>query len=363
MIEVTGDVLDEGHLIAGPGLEAFETAFAAYCDVPHCVGVGNGLDGLALALLAVGVKPGDEVIVPAFTFIATWFAVSIIGAVPLPVDVGIGGNIDVGRIESAITSRTRAIVPVHLFGRLADMEPLLALASAHRLLVVEDAAQAHGAAQDGRRAGGFGDAAAFSFYPTKNLGAIGDGGAVCTRDPDVATALRKLRNYGSVTKYQHEVIGRNSRLDPLQAAYLGIKLPHLDRANARRRAIARRYLTALASIAPDDVASPLDALEASVWHLFVIRSDRRDALQASLARCGVETMVHYPIAPFDQPCYAGRYDPRMFPIARELSRTVLSLPMADYLSDANVDHVIEALIASVKTTAVGRTLAAAAAAG
>jgi dTDP-4-amino-4,6-dideoxygalactose transaminase len=351
MVDLTAEVLAGGHVITGPRLEAFEAAFAQYCGVEHCIGVGNGLDGLSLALRALGVGPGDEVIVPAFTFIATWFAVSLIGALPVPVDVTIDGNIDVDLIEAVITPRTRAIVPVHLFGRLAEMDKLLAIASAHGLRVVEDAAQAHGAMQGRQRAGSFGDAAAFSFYPTKNLGAIGDGGAVVTRDPGVEAAVRRLRNYGGLRKYEHEVIGTNSRLDELQAGYLGLKLPMLDRGNDHRRNVARRYLASLGSAQLQDIALPAYTPEASVWHLFVIRSGRRDALRDALARAGVGALVHYPAAPFEQPCYAGRYDPAAFPIARELSRTVLSLPMGDYLSEADVDYVIDSVTACARRLA------------
>ena len=343
---VSQDVLDSGHLIAGPRLDAFEKEFAAYCGVNHCVGVGTGLDGLTLALRAVGVMPGDEVIVPAFTFIATWFAVSNVGAVPVPVDVGVEGNIDVGRIEAAITPRTRAIVPVHLFGRVADMSPLMALAAAYNLRVVEDAAQAHGAVQSGRRAGSLGDAAAFSFYPTKNLGALGDGGCVCTDDFEVAMRVRRLRNYGALSKYEHDTIGTNSRLDELQAAFLTVKLGELDQSNARRREVARFYLAALEPARLRGLDLPAGPPEDSVWHLFVVRAGRRELLRQALAERGVGTMVHYPAAPFEQPCYAGRYDARDYPVAAALGRTVLSLPMADYLSDADVVAVTQAVLAS-----------------
>jgi dTDP-3-amino-3,4,6-trideoxy-alpha-D-glucose transaminase len=335
-------VLDDGALILGPRLDAFEAQFAAYCGSGHCIGVGNGLDALSLALQAVGVGPGDEVIVPAFTFIATWFSVSGLGARPVPVDVLDDGLIDPPGIAAAITRRTRAIVPVHLFGRLADMDAILQVAGAAGLPVIEDAAQAHGAMRGGRRAGSFGALAAFSFYPTKNLGALGDGGAVCTDDPALASRIRRLRNYGSTRKYHHDLVGRNSRLDDVQAAILTAKLPHLDAANRRRRAIAGRYREALHD-APG-IALPPPGDDAMVWHQFVIRSARRDALAEALARQGIGAAIHYPAAPFDQPCCAGQHDRARFPMSCRLADTVLSLPMADYLSDAEVERVIHATL-------------------
>lgn len=347
LLAATGAVLDGGQLILGDRLRGFEQDFARYCGVGHCVGVGNGLDALALALAALDVGPGDEVIVPAFTFAATWFAASQVGARPIPVDVQLDGLIDPARIAAAITPRTRAIVVVHLFGRIADMTPILA--AANGLPVVEDAAQAHGAEQAGQRAGSFGAVAAFSFYPTKNLGALGDGGAVCTGDAALAARVRRLRNYGSDHRYRHEIVGRNSRLDELQAAYLALKLPSLDSANQRRRSIARRYHDGLRAACIPGLALP--EIGPSVWHQFVVRTPDRDRLQASLARAGIGTTIHYPIAPFDQPCYAGQYDRTQYdrtqyPVAAQLARTVLSLPMADYLADAEVDRVIAAVAAA-----------------
>ncbi len=339
LLEATRRVLDAGRLILGQELAEFEHAFATYCGAAHCVGVGNGLDALTLALRALDIGPGHEVVVPAFTFVATWLAVTATGARPVPVDVDHAGLIDPALIHAALTPRTRAIIPVHLYGALADMAPILAIAEHFGLHVIEDAAQAHGAGRDGVKAGAFGTAAAFSFYPTKNLGALGDGGAVCTNDRALADRLRRLRNYGSAEKYHHVEPGSNSRLDTLQAAFLNTKLPHLDAANDRRRAVAHRYREGLADLTGLALPAPSGS---SVWHQFVIRSPARDRLQYALAVQGVGTCIHYPVAPYDQPCFTGQHDPARFPVATRLAATVLSLPMADYLSDEDVAHVIAA---------------------
>ncbi len=350
VLHAAAAVLDSGQTILGPRLESFERRFAACCGTAHCVGVGNGLDALTLALRAIGAGPGDEVIVPAFTFIATWFSVSAIGARPVPVDVLDDGTIDPSGIAAAVSSRTKAIVPVHLYGRLADMDPILHAASRIGLPVIEDAAQAHGASQGARRAGSFGTLSAFSFYPTKNLGALGDGGAVCTSDAALAARVRRLRHYGSVRKYHHDLIGQNSRLDELQAAILETKLVDLDAANLRRRATARRYRMALDGT--PGIALPNPGGSAMVWHQFVIRTRQRDELLATLADHGVGAAIHYPAAPFDQPCYAGQYDRTRYPVAVRLAETVLSLPMADYLTETEIEHVVAATIRA----ATGRVL-------
>ena len=333
------NTLKSGQLILGHQVETFEQAFATYCGVRHCIGVGNGLDALTLALRAIGVKPGDEVIVPAFTFVATWFSVSQIGACPVPVDVLDDGTIDPAGLSAAVTAKTRAIVPVHLFGRLADMDAIMAAADG--LPVVEDAAQAHGAKRTGRSAGAFGTLAAFSFYPTKNLGALGDGGAVTCNDDDLAHRVRLLSNYGSDRKYHHEVCGQNSRLDALQACFLAAKLPDLDSANLRRRQIAARYEHSFHGL--DQLACPDRGSDDMVWHQYVIRTPERDQLQTALMEHGIGSAIHYPVAPFDQPCYVGRYDRLRFPVASRLARTVLSLPMAAYLSDIDVETVAGAV--------------------
>jgi dTDP-4-amino-4,6-dideoxygalactose transaminase len=344
-IAATESVLDSGQLILGNRLEAFEREFSTYSGTVHCVGTGNGLDALTFALQATGIKPDDEIIVPAFTFIASWLSVVYAGARPVPVDVTGDGLLDPALLAAAITPRTRAIVPVHLFGALADMDAILDIAARFGLQVVEDAAQAHGAERSGKRAGSFGIASAFSFYPTKNLGCLGDGGAVCTNDATVATRVRQLRNYGSDRKYRHEILGQNSRLDELQAAYLSVKLPDLDNVNDRRRRIARRYRDALSAAGSSDIELPR-ACPSSVWHQFVVRTTDRTRLQELLAERGVGTTIHYPVAPFDQPCFAGQYDRTQFPVATRLAETVLSLPMGDYLSDDEVDHVIQSIVAA-----------------
>ncbi|WP_158794037.1 DegT/DnrJ/EryC1/StrS aminotransferase family protein [Granulicella sp. L60] len=344
LLAATESVLDSGQLIMGDRLQQFEQDFAHYCGVSFCIGVGNGLEALTLSLLALGIGPGDEVLVPAFTFVATWLAVSQVGARPVPVDVRLDGLIDPTLLVGAITPRTRAILPVHLYGALADMDAIFAVAQRFELEVVEDAAQGHGARRNGKRAGSFGSAAAFSFYPTKNLGAIGDGGAICTSDANLASRIRRLRNYGSDQKYRHEIIGQNSRLDELQAAYLSVKLPHLEAVNRRRRSIAHRYSAALSSARILDIALP-PPCPSSVWHQFVVRSSNRHHLKQVLAQHGVHTNIHYPVAPFDQPCFAGQYDRSKFPVAVQLAETVLSLPLGDYMSDDEVQHVIHSMLA------------------
>lgn len=344
-------VLDRGWFVLGPQLEAFEREFAAYCGVRHCVGVANGLDALRLVLLAWGIGAGDEVIVPSHTFIATWLAVSQTGATPVPVEVDAATfNIDPALVEAAVTPRTRAIIPVHLYGQPADMGPLRAVASRHGLLVLEDAAQAHGARYRGRRTGGLGDAAAFSFYPGKNLGALGDGGAVTTDDDDLAREVRLLANYGSARKYEHLRKGVNSRLDELQAAVLRAKLPRLDHWNERRRQLADELREGLAD---SGLALPhAPDWSEPVWHLFVVRSKVRDALQAGLRARGVETLVHYPVPPHLQPAYpecdglAGT-----LPVAELLAGEVLSLPMGPHVTPAQRDQVIAAVRAASSVAA------------
>ena len=334
-------VLESGQLILGNRVRSFEQDFAQLCGVSDCIGVGNGLDALVLALRASGVGPQDEVIVPAFTFAATWFAASQLGARPIPVDVRLDGLIDPDLIEAAITPRTRAIVPVHLFGALADMDAILAIAERHGIAVIEDAAQAHGAERAGRRAGSFGVAAAFSFYPTKNLGALGDGGAVCTNDRILADRLRKLRNYGSTKKYVHEVAGQNTRLDELQAAFLAVKLPNLAASNARRQHIAEAYIGAMRSAAGHAMALP-EFGDGSVWHQFVVRSPYRGRLQSparwsrdvgnahSLSR-GAASINHVSRETTDRD---------KFPVAVRISpKRYSAYPMADYLTDAEIAHV------------------------
>jgi dTDP-4-amino-4,6-dideoxygalactose transaminase len=333
-------VLNSGWYILGPELEAFEIEYASYCEAQYAVAVGNGLDALILALKAVGIMPGDEVIVPSNTYIATWLAVSQCGATPVPVEPSeTTFNIDPVRIEQAITSRTRAILPVHLYGQPADLDPILDIARRHRLKVVEDAAQAHGARYKGRRLGAHGDAVAWSFYPGKNLGALGDGGAVTANDPEIADRIRMLRNYGSREKYVNEVQGVNSRLDPVQAAVLRVKLRYLDEWNDRRRRIASCYADELGGT---NLILPLVPEWAEpVWHLYVVRSPERNALQQRLAKAGVGTLIHYPIPPHLQRAYDQlKIPPDALPIACNLSAEALSLPMGPHLGDQEVQTIV-----------------------
>lgn len=332
-------VMDSGWYIHGAELKAFESEFADYCNVKYCIGVGNGLDALHLILRAMDIGEGDEVIVPSNTFIATWLAVSYTGAIPVPVEPNeTTYNIDPNRIEAAITKKTKAIMPVHLYGQPADIEPILYIAERYNLKFIEDAAQAHGACYKGKRTGGLSDAAGFSFYPGKNLGAFGDGGAVTTNDPVIAKKVRLLSNYGSLIKYTHDVKGFNSRLDELQAAFLRVKLRHLDAWNARRLELAKEYrrlLDGLNVILPYTSSS----LE-SVYHLFVIRTKKRDVLQAGLKAAGIETLIHYPVPPHKQGAYRNMQDSHL-PITECLSREVLSLPMGPHLTLEMVQEVVQ----------------------
>lgn len=323
-------VIDSGRYILGPEVEAFEAEFAAYCEADHAIGVANGLDALHLALRAMDIGEGDEVIVPSNTYIATWLAVSQCGAVPVPVEpVEATYNIDPARIEAAVTPRTKVILPVHLYGQPADLDPILAIARRHGLRVLEDGAQAHGARYKNKRIGGHGDAVAWSFYPGKNLGALGDGGAVTTNDPALADRLRVLRNYGSRLKYVNNELGWNSRLDPLQAAILRVKLQHLDAWNARRAGIAGQYLRGLADSGV--VLPTVPEWAEPVWHLFVVRHPGRDSLQAKLTAAGVGSLIHYPTPPHRQQAYAGLgIAADAFPLASRLADEVLSLPMGPH---------------------------------
>jgi dTDP-4-amino-4,6-dideoxygalactose transaminase len=335
-------VMASGWFIMGPELEAFEAEFAQYCEVKHCIGVGNGLDALHLLLRAYGIGPGDEVIVPSNTFIATWLAVTQCGATPVAVEPSIDThNIDPALIASAITSRTRAIMPVHLYGQPADMDPINELAAEHGLIVIEDAAQAQGARYKGRRVGSLGHAAATSFYPGKNLGALGDGGAVLTDDDAIAEKVKQLRNYGSKVKYQHDLAGYNSRLDEMQAAFLRTKLAVLDEWNAQRREIAAQYSMLLAGA---DINLPFfPEYTEPVWHLYVIRSKQRDALKVYLEQQGIATVIHYPIPPHRQVCYQD-FQGNSLPIADVLAGQVLSLPISPAMCAEEVDLVVRTIL-------------------
>lgn len=337
-------VMESGWYVLGPEAQAFEEEFAAYCEAEHCVGVGSGLDALHLILRAYGIGLGDEVVVPAHTYIATWLAVSHAGARPVPVEPNERTyNINPELVEAAITPHTRAIIVVHLYGQPVDMDPIQETANKYGLKVIEDAAQAHGARYKGRRVGALADAAGFSFYPGKNLGALGDGGAVVTSDAELAERLRILRNYGSRVKYHNEVKGFNSRLDEMQAALLRVKLAKIDKWNARRRELAEQYAEALDCV--PTLTLPFVAEWAEpVWHLFVVRHPQRYVLQQQLKGAGVGTLIHYPIPPHLSDAYAGEgWRLRRFPITEVIAERVLSLPMGPHLERETADIVAEAI--------------------
>ncbi len=340
-------VMNSGWYLLGAELEAFEAEFAEYCGARHCVGVGSGLDALVLIMRAYDIGPDDEVIVPAQTFIATWLAVSQVGATPVPVDIEPNYyGIDPNLIEEAITPKTKAIIPVHLYGHPADMDPINAIAKEHALKVIEDAAQAHGSEYKDRRCGALGHAAAFSFYPGKNLGAFADAGAVTTNDEQLANRIRSLRNYGSVTKYEHDELGANSRIDELSAAFLRIKLLKLDFWNERRRAIAIYYLENLPTNAFD---LPVIAIWAKPsWHLFVVGLKKRDVLKSQISKAGVQTLIHYPIPPHLSAAYKKcGHALGSFPVAERTSMELLSLPIGPHLSGIQMKYLIETIISKV----------------
>ncbi|MFV0643411.1 MAG: DegT/DnrJ/EryC1/StrS family aminotransferase [Sphingomonadaceae bacterium] len=335
--------LRSGWYILGPEVEAFEESFARFCEARHAVGVANGLDALRLALIATGITAGDKVLVPSNTYIATWLAVSQCGAIPVPVEPDPAThNITAAGVRAAMQTGVKAVIPVHLYGQPADIPAIVSTARDLGIKVIEDAAQAHGAKWDGKRIGAHGDAVCWSFYPGKNLGALGDGGAVTTNDPDIADRLRLLRNYGSRKKYMNEVSGFNSRLDPVQAAFLSVKLRVLDEWNARRAAIAARYLDAFQGTNLILPACPDDATP--VWHLFVVRHPDRDGFARRLGDHGIETLIHYPLPPHAQQAYGalGLRDDDL-PIAARFAAEVISLPIGPHLSEAQCSRVIRAV--------------------
>ena len=335
-------VMASGRYILGEEVAAFEGEFAAYCGVKHCIGVGNGLEALHLILRAMEIGPSDEVIVPSNTFIATWLAVTYTGATPVPVEPHERTyNIDPSLIEKAITPKTRAIMPVHLYGQPADIEPIIEIAGKYNLKIIEDAAQAHGARYKGKRTGGLGDAAGFSFYPGKNLGAFGDAGAVTTNDADLAERIRILGNYGSIIKYQHEMKGFNSRLDELQAAILRVKLRKLDEWNVRRREIADCYLKGLADIQGLILPYVPEWID-PVWHLFVVRSPKRDYLQKYLSDQNIQTLIHYAVPPHKQRAYCEMAAIKLV-ISEKIHKEVLSLPMGPAMQNDEIDQIINAI--------------------
>jgi len=334
--------LDSGWYILGEQVKLFKDEFAAYCGTHHCVGVASGLDALFLILKAYGIGHGDEVLVPAHTFIATWMAVSNTSATPIPVEPSNATyNIDPDKIEAAITDKTKAIIAVHLYGQPADMDRISGIANKYNLRVIEDAAQAHGALYKGRRTGSLGDAAAFSFYPGKNLGACGDGGAITTNDSELHQQLQQLRNYGSSIKYHHDRIGYNSRLDEIQAAILRVKLHKLDEWNTRRQNLARVYNkhidnNDLSLISVPDWASP-------VWHLYVIRSAHRNKYRENLENVGIETMIHYPTPPHTSGAYMNTHRSFLLPIAERISSEIFSIPIGPHLEKNDAVYIAEIL--------------------
>jgi dTDP-4-amino-4,6-dideoxygalactose transaminase len=345
--EAVARVLSSGWYLLGNEIQAFEREYAAFVGVKHCIGVANGLDALFLSLRAKGIGAGDEVIVPSNTYIATWLAVTMTGAIPVPVEpVETTYNIDPSLLKAAITTHTKAIIAVHLYGQTADMDSILEVAKQHGLFVLEDAAQSHGATYKGRQAGALGDAAGWSFYPGKNLGAFGDAGAITTNDNDLAEKLRVLRNYGSKIKYINETQGVNSRLDEIQAAVLRVKLQHLNSWNERRGQIAHLYLEGLKDtslILPfvPDWVNP-------AWHVFVIRHPDRDRVRAALEKEGIGTLIHYPIPPHLQDAYSSlNFKQGSFPISEIIHQEVLSLPIGPHLSLEDANRVVQVLRASL----------------
>lgn len=321
--------------------KAFEDAFAKYCGIKYCVGVGNGLDALSLALIALGIKEGDEVLVPSNTYIATALAVTYVGAVPVFVEPDIRTfNINPINIEEKITEKTKAIMPVHLYGQSCDMDPIIEIAKKYNLYVIEDCAQAHGASYKGQKVGTFGDVSGFSFYPGKNLGALGDAGAIITNNKEIAAQVRALGNYGSDYKYHHIYQGKNSRLDEMQAAFLAAKLPHLERTNEERRRIAGRYLNGIKN---QEIILPfVPQYTKPVWHIFGIRCKRRNELEKFLNDAGIGTNKHYPIPIHLQECYRNfGFEDGDFPIAEEISSTELSIPMYYGMTDEEIQYVID----------------------
>lgn len=337
-------VLESGWYILGSEVQAFEEEYASYCGAKHAIAVANGLDALHLSLRALGVGDGDEVIVPSNTFIATWFAVSQCGAIPIPVEPELDTyNIDPGRIESAISTRTKVILPVHLYGQPANLSSIIPIAKANGLAVLEDAAQAHGAEHFGRKIGADGDLVSWSFYPGKNLGAFGDAGAVTTNDDDLAEKLRTLRNYGSKSKYVNDIKGYNSRLDPIQAAALRVKLTYLDEWNNRRKMIAAEYLSGLSG--SSYILPGVPEWSNPAWHLFVIRHPRRDELINAMERIGISCLVHYPIPPHRQKAFADHAPlDGSLPIASALADSMLSLPIGPHLPIEDAKKVVDVLL-------------------
>ncbi|QIH36267.1 DegT/DnrJ/EryC1/StrS family aminotransferase [Sphingobacterium sp. DR205] len=335
------EVLNGGWYILGKQVGQFEQSFASYCDVQHCIGVASGLDALVLSLRYFGFKPGDEVIVPANTYIASILAVMQVGLKPVLVEPDIHTyNIDPRKIEPAITTRTKAILVVHLYGKMCDMDPILQLADQYGLKVIEDCAQAHGASYKDKKAGSFGDFGAFSFYPTKNLGALGDAGAITCKDEELNKSIRTLRNYGSSAKYVFDEVGYNSRLDELQAAFLSVKLKYLDKITVHKQMLAAIYRSELKS---DFILPVVEGGFEDVYHIFAIRHAERDRLKTYLVDNGIGTEIHYPIAPHQQKAMQGILSGANYPISEEIHRTILSLPISYGHTEADISRVVEVM--------------------
>ena len=335
-------VIQSGNYIMGPQLTLFESQFAKYTGTKYCIGVGNGLDALILILRAVGIQKGDEVLVPAHTFIATWFAVSQVGATIVPIEPDRTYNLDVDNLSQYITNKTKAIIPVHLYGRPANMFKINLFAKKHSLYVIEDAAQAQGSSLESNMCGNLSNAAAFSFYPIKNLGALGDAGAITTNNKHLAQKLFSLRNYGSIKKYNHQNIGVNSRLDEIQASVLSIKLSSLDANNKAKETIAKKYLTLIKNakvILPPEKET--DAFIA--WHQFVLKVVNRDDFIKHMNRLGIGTMIHYPVPPHESGAYSSQFKPSRFPITSQLCKSIVSIPLYASLTDVEVEYIIDSI--------------------
>jgi dTDP-4-amino-4,6-dideoxygalactose transaminase len=332
-------VIDSGHYVLGPEVRAFEESFANYIGTKEAVGVANGLEALQISLLALGIGPGDEVITTPLSAVATALAIVAVGAKPVFVDIDDHNNIDVRKIEARISPKTRAIIPVHLYGQSAEMDSLMKISKRHAIHIVEDCAQAHGAEFKGKKVGSFGSMGCFSFYPTKNLGGIGDGGLITTNDPILAEKCRSLRNYGQKNRYEHETFGINSRLDELQAAILSQKLKSLEKNNIRRQKIARAYMKRLGKI-PSITLPKVNKNARHVFHLFVIETDDRDRLQAYLKDKGIDTLVHYPIPIHKQKCFAS-HNKLELPVVENRVKKILSIPVHPYLRDDEVEYICD----------------------
>ena len=336
-------VLDSGVYVLSDEVKGFEEEFAKFCGVKYCIGVANGLEAIQISLMALGIKEGDEVITTPISAVATTLAILAVGATPVFVDIKENGQINEDLIEKAITKRTKAVLPVHLYGQPANVEKIKAICKKHKLFLVEDSAQAHGTKLNGKKVGTFGEIACYSFYPTKNLGAIGDSGAITTNDSKLAKICSEIRDYGQENKYVHTRFGLNSRLDELQAAILREKLRFLDKDNETRREIAKRYIDGLKSIKDIEIILP-NNLDDSIFHLFVIKTKKRDKLKKYLAENGIPSLIHYPITIPDQTMFKGKYKNLSNPVSRKFIGKILSLPCYPYLSSEDVDYISNKII-------------------